>query len=69
MPDVKPRIPDEAEKSKIWKLTEISERSQLRTLRLPDSLLPARVCIQSISNALPLFFERECVADLSLQEL
>ncbi|KAF3518746.1 hypothetical protein DY000_02059823 [Brassica cretica] len=28
---------------KVSKLAEISERSQLRTLRLPDSLLPARV--------------------------
>ena len=43
LPDVKPRIADDAEKSKTWKLTEISERSQLRTLRLPDTLLPARV--------------------------
>ncbi|KAG2294651.1 hypothetical protein Bca52824_041320 [Brassica carinata] len=43
LPDVKPRIPDDAEKSKIWKLTEISERSHLRTLRLPDSLIQARV--------------------------
>uniref|UniRef100_A0A0D3AD99 CTLH domain-containing protein n=1 Tax=Brassica oleracea var. oleracea TaxID=109376 RepID=A0A0D3AD99_BRAOL len=41
--DVKPRIPDEAERSKVWKLAEISERSQLRTLRLPDTLLPGRI--------------------------
>ncbi|KAF5204278.1 Topless-like, partial [Thalictrum thalictroides] len=42
--DVKPRIVDESmEKSKIWKLTEINELSQCRTLRLPDNLLPMRV--------------------------
>ncbi|CAN8253534.1 unnamed protein product [Cochlearia groenlandica] len=45
MLDVKPQIHDEAERSKIWKLIEISERSQLRTLRLPDRQLQARVCI------------------------
>ncbi|XP_010545756.1 PREDICTED: topless-related protein 4 [Tarenaya hassleriana] len=43
LPDVKPRVPDEVEKSKIWKLIEINEQAHLRTLRLPDSLLPARV--------------------------
>ncbi|KAL4179676.1 hypothetical protein AMTRI_Chr13g88480 [Amborella trichopoda] len=38
--DVKPRITDESmEKSKIWKLTEINEPSQCRSLRLPDNLL------------------------------
>ncbi|KAF5198326.1 Topless-like [Thalictrum thalictroides] len=42
--DVKPRIVDESmEKSKIWKLTEINELSQCRSLRLPDNLLPTRV--------------------------
>ncbi|KAF6158223.1 hypothetical protein GIB67_015017 [Kingdonia uniflora] len=42
--DVKPRIADESiEKSKIWKLTEISEPSQCRSLKLPDSLLAIRV--------------------------
>ncbi|KAJ0488149.1 putative transcription factor WD40-like family [Helianthus annuus] len=36
--DVKPRIGDESmEKSRIWKLTEITEPSQCRSLRLPDS--------------------------------
>ncbi|XP_071737204.1 topless-related protein 4-like isoform X1 [Rutidosis leptorrhynchoides] len=36
--DVKPRIVDEAmEKSRIWKLTEITEPTQCRSLRLPDS--------------------------------
>jgi len=42
--DVKPKIPDEsAEKSKIWKLTEINEPSQCRSLRLPDSISAMRV--------------------------
>ncbi|KAL8042991.1 hypothetical protein ABFX02_09G089000 [Erythranthe guttata] len=43
LPDVKSRISEEMEKSKIWKLTEISEQSQLRSLRLPDSLLSVRI--------------------------
>ncbi|XP_017645632.1 topless-related protein 4-like isoform X1 [Gossypium arboreum] len=42
--DIKPRITDEsAEKSRIWKLTEINEPSQCRSLRLPDSLTAMRV--------------------------
>ncbi|XP_010250287.1 PREDICTED: protein TOPLESS-like isoform X1 [Nelumbo nucifera] len=37
--DVKPRITEDAsDKSKIWKLTEISEQVQCRSLRLPDNL-------------------------------
>lgn len=43
LPDVKPRITEELEKSKIWKLTEITESSQLRSLRLPDNLLSVRI--------------------------
>ncbi|XP_059459143.1 topless-related protein 4-like isoform X1 [Corylus avellana] len=39
-PDAKPNHTDESEKLKGWKLTEINESSQLRSLRLPDSLLP-----------------------------
>ncbi|MFS7895927.1 putative transcription factor WD40-like family [Helianthus anomalus] len=36
--DVKPRVGDESiEKSRIWKLTEITEPSQCRSLRLPDT--------------------------------
>ncbi|XP_038984116.1 protein TPR3-like isoform X2 [Phoenix dactylifera] len=42
--EVKPRMIDESiEKSKIWKLTEINEPSQCRSLRLPDSLIAAKV--------------------------
>nr|KAJ0202906.1 hypothetical protein LSAT_V11C500262900 [Lactuca sativa] len=36
--DVKPRIVDESmDKSRIWKLTEITEPAQCRSLRLPDT--------------------------------
>ncbi|OMP01357.1 hypothetical protein COLO4_11946 [Corchorus olitorius] len=42
LPDVKPRVADELEKSKIWKLTEMNEPSQLRSLRLQDSLMPIK---------------------------
>lgn len=42
--DVKPRVTDESvEKSRIWKLTEIIEPSQCRSLRLPDNLTAVRV--------------------------
>lgn len=42
--DVKPRIIDEAnDKSKIWKLTEISEAAQCRTQRLPDSVRSSKI--------------------------
>ena len=35
---VKPRIGDESmDKSRIWKLTEITEPSQCRAIRLPDT--------------------------------
>ncbi|XP_052181258.1 topless-related protein 4-like isoform X3 [Diospyros lotus] len=42
--DVKPRITDESmDKSRIWKLTEINEPSQCRSLRLPDNMTAMRV--------------------------
>ncbi|KAB1199378.1 Topless-related protein 4 [Morella rubra] len=42
--DVKPRIADESgDKSRIWKLTEINEPAQCRSLRLPDNLTAMRV--------------------------
>ncbi|KAI9083185.1 hypothetical protein K1719_034918 [Acacia pycnantha] len=42
--DVKPRIAEVAvDKSRIWKLTEITELSQCRALKLPDNLSPIRV--------------------------
>ena len=43
MPDVKPRILDDSDKSKVWKLTEINEPSQIHSLRLPDTLLAVRI--------------------------
>ncbi|XWS16473.1 hypothetical protein CRYUN_Cryun34aG0091000 [Craigia yunnanensis] len=51
LPDVKPRVADELEKSKIWKLTEINEPSQLRSLCLPDSLMPIRVVRMIYTNS------------------
>lgn len=42
--DVKPKFFDEsADKAKLWKLTEINEPSQCRSLRLPDSISATRV--------------------------
>jgi len=42
--DVKPRITDESmDKSKIWKLTEINEPAQCRSLRLIDNLRSSKV--------------------------
>ncbi|KAL3747066.1 hypothetical protein ACJRO7_015927, partial [Eucalyptus globulus] len=49
MADVKPRIDDDsADKSRIWKLTEINEPSQCYSIRLPDILTATRV--QIIAN-------------------
>ncbi|KAM7268625.1 hypothetical protein ACFE04_010791 [Oxalis oulophora] len=42
--DVKPRIGDEpVEKSRNWKLTEITEPSQCRSMRLPDNFTATKV--------------------------
>ncbi|KAF8400581.1 hypothetical protein HHK36_013880 [Tetracentron sinense] len=42
--DVKPRLSEEAnDKSKIWKLTEINELTQCRSLRLPDNLRTTKI--------------------------
>eukprot|EP00249_Psilotum_nudum_P025017 c29350_g1_i2 orf=562-3972(-) len=41
--DVKPRIPDEVAEKKPWKLTEITEPGQCRSIRLPDTLTPSKV--------------------------
>ena len=41
---MKPRIAEESnDKSKIWKLTEISEGSQCRSLKLPESMRVTKV--------------------------
>lgn len=42
--DVKPRILDNTEKIKSWKSSDISDASQLKTLKLPDPLTPNKVC-------------------------
>ncbi|KAI5337505.1 PREDICTED: topless-related [Prunus dulcis] len=42
--DVKPRIAEESnDKSKIWKLTEINEPSQCRSLRLPENMRVTKI--------------------------
>lgn len=46
MVDVKPRIAEEInDKSKIWKLSEITDPSQCRSLKLPEHLrVSTKVC-------------------------
>lgn len=44
IPDVKPRTADNAEKVKSWKFPDITEPSQLKSLRLPDPLTASKVC-------------------------
>ncbi|XP_074285239.1 topless-related protein 4-like isoform X3 [Silene latifolia] len=46
-PDVKPNI----EKSKAWRLTEINDPSQLRSLRLADHTLPVRIMRLMYTNS------------------
>ncbi|GAB4828259.1 Topless- protein 4 [Ancistrocladus abbreviatus] len=41
--DVKPRVDESLDKSKVWKLTEVNEASQCRSLRLPDTISAMRV--------------------------
>ncbi|XP_058206857.1 topless-related protein 4-like isoform X1 [Rhododendron vialii] len=50
--DVKPRVADESvDKSRIWKLTEIGEPSQCRSLRIPDNLPVTKVCRLIYTNS------------------
>ncbi|MCO5551302.1 hypothetical protein L7F22_004801 [Adiantum nelumboides] len=49
--DVKPRIEEAAEKAKVWKLSEILEPSQCRTIRLPDNLPASKVSRLIYTNA------------------
>ncbi|KAK9697853.1 hypothetical protein RND81_08G065600 [Saponaria officinalis] len=50
--DVKPKFPDESsDKSRIWKLSEISEQSQCRSLRLPDSISATKVSRSIYTNS------------------
>lgn len=43
--DVKPRISDDVEKIKSWKISDIVDPSQMKPLRLPDSVTAAKVGI------------------------
>ncbi|KAL7259747.1 hypothetical protein ACSBR1_005592 [Camellia fascicularis] len=50
--DIKPRIADESvDKSRIWKLTEINEPSQCRSLRLPDNMTATKVSKMIYTNS------------------
>ncbi|KAL5219772.1 hypothetical protein ABZP36_024485 [Zizania latifolia] len=42
-PDVKPRLTDESEKVKIWKLADIVDSGHLRALRMPDTTTLSKV--------------------------
>lgn len=54
--DVKPRILDTTEKSKSWKFPDISDPSQLKTLKLPDPMTPSKVChVYHMSNSHVIF--------------
>ncbi|GAB4856820.1 hypothetical protein Ancab_014738 [Ancistrocladus abbreviatus] len=41
--DVKPRVDESLDKSKVWKLIEVNEASQCRSLRLPNTISAMRV--------------------------
>ncbi|XP_044477913.1 protein TOPLESS-RELATED PROTEIN 2-like isoform X1 [Mangifera indica] len=41
--DVKPRIVDDGDKVKSWKIPDVSDSSQMKALRLPDSMAPSKV--------------------------
>lgn len=44
MGDIKPRIADDSsDKSKVWKLTEVSEPSQCRSIKLPENMRVPKV--------------------------
>ncbi|TXG69424.1 hypothetical protein EZV62_004359 [Acer yangbiense] len=52
MGDVKPRMTEESnDKSKIWKLTEINESSQCRSLRLPENLRATKISRLIFTNS------------------
>lgn len=51
MGDIKPRIADDSsDKSKVWKLTEVSEPSQCRSLKLPENMRVPKVYFSYISS-------------------
>lgn len=41
--DVKPRISDDVDKIKSWKISDIADPSQMKALRLPDSTTSGKV--------------------------
>ena len=41
--DVKPKISDDLEKIKSWKIPDIVDQSQLKALRLPDPVTAGKV--------------------------
>ncbi|XP_019257558.1 PREDICTED: protein TPR2-like isoform X2 [Nicotiana attenuata] len=43
VPDVKPRIAESMDKIKSWKVSDIADSSQLKTLKLPDPLSASKV--------------------------
>ena len=44
--DIKPKISEDAEKMKSWKLADIVDSAHLRTLRLPDTVTNStKVCL------------------------
>uniref|UniRef100_A0A7N0U0Z2 CTLH domain-containing protein n=2 Tax=Kalanchoe fedtschenkoi TaxID=63787 RepID=A0A7N0U0Z2_KALFE len=50
--DVKPRITDEpGDKSRVWKLTEVNEPTQCRSLRLPDNVSQIRIARLIYTNS------------------
>ncbi|XP_050286523.1 topless-related protein 4-like isoform X6 [Quercus robur] len=51
LPDMKPNHTDELEKSNTWMLTDFNKPSQLRSLRLPDCLMPVRISRLTYTNS------------------
>lgn len=43
--DIKPKISDDIEKIKSWKIPDILDQSQLKALRLPDPVATGKVCV------------------------
>lgn len=41
--DVKPRISEDIDKIKSWKISDIADPSQMKALRLPDSTTAGKV--------------------------
>lgn len=47
--DIKPKISDDSEKIKNWKLADIVDSAHLKALRLPDSMTTSsKVCLFSL---------------------